>query len=116
MRKLSEIQNEEALDVLADILGPVMEIAQDKNVKAQGGKMAAIQYVIKNHKKALLMILAALDGVPYEDYNINIIQIPIKVTELLNDKDLMDFFQSQGLTISDESSGSATANTEADGQ
>lgn len=118
MRKLSEIQNEEALDVLADILAPVIEIAQDKVVKekAKEGRMAAVQYVIKGHKKALLNILATLDGIPIEEYRINVIQIPIKVTELLNDKDLMDFFQSQGLTILDESSGSATANIGADGE
>lgn len=116
MRKLSEIQNEEALDVLADILEPTIIIARDKVVKekAKEGRMAAIQYVMKNHKAALLKILATLDGVPVKEYKVNVIQIPVKVVELLNDEDLMSFFQSQGLTISDESSGSAMANTEAD--
>ena len=33
MRKLSEIQNEEALDVLADILEPTIVIARDGEVK-----------------------------------------------------------------------------------
>lgn len=118
MRKLSEIQNEEALDVLADILAPVMAIARDKVIKAKAreGKTAAIQYAIKNHKKSVLKILAVLDGVPVEEYKINVIQIPIKVTELLNDKDMMDFFQSQGLMILQETSGSATESTEADGK
>lgn len=118
MRKLSEIQNEEALDVLADILAPVMVIAKDGEVKAAAkkGKVEAVQYVIKNHKKPILKILAILDGVPVEEYKINVVQIPVKLTELLNDKDLMDFFQSQGLMISDEISGSATESTEADGK
>jgi hypothetical protein len=112
MRKLSEIQNEEALDVLADILEPTIEIASDKEVKAKEGRMATIQYVMKNHKSALLKILATLDGIPISEYKVNVIQIPVKVMELLNDKDLMDFFQSQGLTISDASSGSVTESTE----
>lgn len=118
MRKLSEIQNEEALDVLADILEPTIVIARDGEVKkkAKESRMAAIQYIMKNHKSALLKILATLEGVPIEEYKVNVIQIPVKVMELLNDEDMMNFFHSQGLTISDESSGSATVNTEADGQ
>ena len=102
---------EEITDAVKDKAEDVIEAAEETaekaadtvKEKAKEGRMAAVQYVIKGHKKALLNILATLDGIPIEEYRINVIQIPIKVTELLNDKDLMDFFQSQGLTISDES-------------
>ena len=33
MRKLSEIQNEDALDVIADIIDPVIEICKDEELK-----------------------------------------------------------------------------------
>lgn len=115
MRKLSEIKNEDALDVLAEILEPVMEIAADQEVKKQAeekGKLAAAKMVMKNHKESIMIILAALDDEPVETYEVNIIQIPVKILQLLNDKDLMDFFQSQGLTIFGESSGSATESLE----
>ena len=117
MKKLSEIKNEEALDVLADLLNPIAELSKDEGLKKvysdkkNGGKSPAVRYAIKNHKKAVLEILAILDGENPETYEVNMIQIPIKVMELLNDEDMVNFFQSQGLTISDESSGSAMEST-----
>lgn len=118
MRKLSEIKNEEALDVLADLLNPIAELSKDEGLKKvysdkeNGGKLPAVQYAIKNHKKAVLEILAILDGENPETYEVNMIQIPIKVMELLNDEDMLGFFQSQGLIVSDASSGSVTENIE----
>lgn len=116
MRKLSEITNEDALDVLADCLEPIIEISADKEFAKEfqkGKTMKAVQIAIKNHKKALLTILATLDGEPVETYSVNVIQIPTKVFELFNDKDMLSFFQSQGLEISDMSFGSATESTTA---
>lgn len=113
MRKLSEIKNEEALDVLADLLNPIAELSKDdglKKIYKNGGKLPAVQYAIKNHKKAVLEMLAILDGENPETYEVNMIQIPIKVTELLNDEDVLGFFQSQGLIVSGASSGSVTEN------
>lgn len=122
MRKLSEIQNEEALDVLADLLDPIAEISKDKEIRKpnidEAGKpvpksrLEIAQIAIKRHKHAVLKILSILDGVPLESYSVNLVQIPLKVYELLNDEDMMAFFQSQGLNLSDAFSGSATANTE----
>ena len=116
MMKLSEIQNEDALDVLADLLDPISKMAVDKSLREAlltQGKMAFIKSAIKNHKSETLEILAILEGVPISEYKVSLIQIPIKLTELLNDEDLLSFFQSQGLKISNEYSGSATENTEA---
>lgn len=122
MRKLSEIQNEEALDVLADLLDPIAEISKDKEIRKPSvddagnpipkTRLEIAQIAIKRHKKAVLKILATLDGEPLETYSVNLVQIPLKVYELLNDEDMMDFFKSQGLNLSDAFSGSATENTE----
>ena len=114
MRKLSEIKNEDALDVLADILEPTMEIFTDTVFKKKyddGNIMDAVKYVIKAHKKAIIEVLAGLDGVPVNEYSVNVIEIPKRLFELLNDKDTLDFFQSQGLKISDISFGSVMGNT-----
>lgn len=116
MRKMSEIQNEDALDVLVDIIDPLTEICLDKEVKKlteSKNNMGAIKVAIKNHKQAVMQILATLDGVPVEEYKVNLIQIPTKLFELLNDADMMAFFHSQGLKISGVSSGSVTENTTA---
>ena len=125
MRKLSDIQNEEALDVLADLLDPIAELSRDKkitepNVDENGKtipktKLEMAQVAIKRHKRAVLRILAILDGVPLKEYSVNLIQLPLKVYELLNDEDMMAFFQSQGLTLSDAFSGSATETIRAEG-
>lgn len=116
MRKLSEIQNEEALDVLAEIIDPIIIICQDqelKKVMEKDDKLQAVKIAIKNHKQEVLQILAVLDGESIETYKINLIQLPLKLLELFDDPDMKSFLEVQGLMNSDASSGSATVNTEA---
>ena len=114
MKKLSEYKDEEALDLLADIIEPVAFIFSDSEFieTLQENKLAAVRYVIKNHKKDVLAILAGLEGVPVEEYHCNIFSLPITLIQLLNDRDLLDFFKAQGLKIGDESSGSSMENIE----
>lgn len=113
--KLSEIKGEAALDMLADIIEPATEIMTDPNVqkliKAKDrGKV--IKALIKNHKKSIIEILATIDGVPVEQYDVNVFTLPIKLLELLNDKELMSFFTSQELTEEQTSSTSPVVNIE----
>ena len=114
MKKLSEYKNEEALDLLADIIEPVSFILADKEFveKLRTNRISAIQHVIKEHKKGVLSILATLEGVPVEEYECTIFTLPITLINMMNDPDLLDFFKSQGLKIEEESSGSAMENTE----
>lgn len=119
--KLSEIKNEDALDVLADILEPASEIFADQNTRKlmeqSGSKAEIVSQIIKNHKTAIIKILAGIEGVPYEEYECNVITLPLKLLDLFNDELLLQFFQSQGLMMGNTSSGSATGNTtETDGQ
>lgn len=95
--KLSEYKNEEALDILADILDPVSEIVTDKNVKKayeNGNLLNVAKVIIKNHKKSIIEILARFDNIPVEEYNCNIFSLPKKIVEILNDSDLLNFFSS----------------------
>lgn len=115
--KISEIKGEAALDALAEIIDPATEILNDPEVKTiyKSGqpKLLLIKYLLKNHKKPLIKIMATLEGTPVEDYEFNLITLPVKLLELMNDPDLMVLFQSQGQSEKETSSGSATESTEA---
>lgn len=113
--KLSEYKNEDALDLLCDILEPTAEIFADKElataVKSNCSTIKAVTIAIKNHKAEILQILARLDGIPVEEYSCNIATITQKLLEIVNDKELVDFFSSQGQKMEEISSTSATAST-----
>ena len=116
MKKISEIKNEDALDVLAGIIEPTVKIASDAQIKAlraKKDKMGALKYAMANYKTEILTILALLDGENPETYEVNLVQMPLKIWECFNDPDMAAFFASQGLEISMKSFGSATVNTEA---
>ena len=105
--KLSEIKGEAALDLLADIIEPATEIMADPNIqkiiKAKD-KGKVIKALIKSHKKSIIEILAIIDGVPVDQYDVNVFTLPVKLLELLNDKELMSFFTSQELMEEQNSS------------
>ena len=113
--KTSDIQGEKALDMLADILEPAVEILADKEIKdsfAEGKKpISIVKTAIKKHKKAVIEILAALDGVPAEEYHCTIFSLPAKLLEIINDKDFQKFFISQAQMGDAISSVPAMANT-----
>lgn len=117
MKKLSEYHDEEALDLLADIIDPVTEILADKeviNTFIKKNKLQGIGLAIKKHKKAIMQCLAVLEGVPVKEYHCNIVTLPKTILEIINDKELMAFFKSQSQQMEEESSGSVTANSEAE--
>lgn len=110
--KLSEYQGEAALDLLADMIEPAGEIMSDKEIGEvfKENRFKAIGLAIKNHKKAVMQILAVLDGVPVEEYKCNVFSLPVKILELLNDPELVQLFTYQGQTGDANSSGSASEN------
>lgn len=113
--KLNEIKGEQALDVLADIMIPACDIAADpalaKKIDAGDPKVVVVAYVLKNHKKQVLEIMARLDGEDPARYSPNLLALPKKVLEIVNDPEIMAFFTSQGQTEDEELSGSATEST-----
>ena len=116
--KLSEYKNEDALELLADILDPLSDIMTDGEfirILQDGSttKMAIIQYLLKNQSKQIIRILARMDGTPVEDFEVNILSLTTKLLDVFNDKEMVDFFKSQGQMLAGETSGSATENTEA---
>lgn len=112
--KLSEYHGEAALDILADLIEPAGEIMSDKNLGEvfKENRFKAIGMAIKNHKNAVMQIMATMDGVPVEEYKCNVFTLPVKILELLNDPDIVQLFTYQGQTGDANSSGSASENTE----
>ena len=113
MKRLSEYRGEEALDLLADLIEPAAEIMQDKELATlfkEKNMAAAAKTAIKNHKRAVLEIMARLDGVDPNEYAPSIFALPAKLLEILNDPELVNLFTSQGQITEQTSSGSATAN------
>lgn len=112
--KLSEYQGEAALDILAELIEPAGEIMSDKNLGEvfKESRFKAIGMAIKNHKKAVMQILATMDGVPVDEYKCNVFSLPVKILEILNDPEMIQLFQYQGQTGDANSSGSASENTE----
>ena len=96
MRKLSEIKGEEALDVLAETIEPAAEIFTDENVKnalkVANNKAKAAKIILKDHNKAVLTLMAELEGVPVEEYQTTLFAIPSLILGVLNDPELNSLF------------------------
>lgn len=109
--KLSDIKGEACLDVLADITGPIIALAQDEEVKALfSGKGCPegedrYQYatkcvknglpkLVKSHKAEVIQILAALDEKDPEEYEreLTLAKLMADLVELLTDEDFGSFF------------------------
>jgi hypothetical protein len=111
--KLSDIKGDEALDMLADLLEPIVEIATDKEITGNMGKdnMKAVKVAIKNHKEAITAILAILNKENPKTYKPSLLELPAMLVDVFNDEELIRLFQSQ-VQIPQTSSGLATENTE----
>lgn len=94
--KLSEIKGEQALDVLADIIDPLTKICMDEEiqnmVKSKVPTIKLIKPILKNHKKEIVEVLAILDGENPETYEVNVLTLPIKLMELMNDPAFNELF------------------------
>ena len=129
--RLSEIKGERVFDVIADLIEPVARIAEDKEAAklfrreklakgetAMGALLkrirASVPLLLRNHKKDLIEIMAALEGVPKEAYveSLSGLKLLSDIFGLLNDNELLSFF---GLaqTTGAPSSGAAQGNTQA---
>lgn len=108
--KLSDIQGERVFDVIADIIDPVANIAQDNAASALFRRerlpegMAAKNFLVwrarkslpvlfKEHKGDIIAILAAIEGVSEEQYKseLNLIKLMQDATELCLMKHLACF-------------------------
>lgn len=121
--KLSEFKDEEALDLLADIIEPVGTILEDKEIakiyeenKSDGFgiklKLKLVSVMIRNHKHEVIEILAKLNKQDASEFHCNVLTLPKELLSLINDPLMMDFFVSQVQSEGETSSAPATEITE----
>jgi len=112
-----EQQNYDKLDMMADIIEPLGEIISDSNVMTawrNGQRGASVAAMIRNHKEGVVAILAALDGVPVEEYEVKPEEVVLKLLARLSEmKDVVKaIFPTRAQSAAGASSGHATENTE----
>lgn len=98
--KLSDIRGDRALDVLADIMEPLARILTDdeitKTVNSGEPNLLLAKKILKGHKREVVEILAVLDGENPETYEVNLLTLPVKLVEILNDPEIGNLFTLQG--------------------
>ena len=112
--KFNEIKNEQAIEALADMFDPIVEIMGDENIVSaarKNDKVTTVKLMLKNHSRAVFELLAASEGSSPDEYECNMLTLPMKIVELLNTPELNFLFQSQSREM-ETSSGSATGSTE----
>ena len=117
--KISDIKGEAALDAFADMIDPAMEIMTDPAISAayknpETTRAQLVGMIVKGHMKAVITIMAILDGKDPETYadEINIFTVPAKLMEIINDPEMKSLFPLQARQKTSESFGPATVNTQ----
>ena len=109
--KLSDVKGERVLDVVADIIEPIANIAQDeaaaalfKRTKLPEGetvRSAAIKKLasgvpalVKGHKRDIIAILASIEGVTPAEYaeSLDLLKLMKDFTELITDEAFVGLF------------------------
>ena len=113
--KFDELKNEQAIEALADMFDPIVEIASDEKVVAAArgdNKILMVKHILKDHARAVFEVMAASEGIPVDEYECNMLTLPAKLLELFNRPEFGFLFQSQGQKMDETSFGSAMESTE----
>lgn len=101
--RLSEIKGERVFEAVADIIGPVADIAQDEHARkmfdAEGGPFAErvkanLPALLRDHSEEFASIIAVINGTTAEEYmaEVTLPKLFSDVFELLTDKEFASFF------------------------
>ena len=126
--RLSDIKGDRTLEVIAEIIDPIANIAEDEEASAMFKReklpdgMTAKKFLMKRarkslpvllnrHKADIIAILSALEGVSAEEYakTLNLLKFPKDCIEILTDEVFIELFIS---AQSENSSGSAQESIE----
>lgn len=130
--KLSDIKGDRVLDVIADIIDPIANMAQDKDVAAMFERKAVpegmeardffaqrmrkgLPVLLKSHKADIIAVMAAIEGVTPEQYaaSLDLPKLFTDVMGIVTDDALLDFLSSSGTERGAGAPGSASASSEA---
>lgn len=111
--KLSEINGERAVEVIADLIEPIANIATDKEcadlfsvkpVKDEDKKVTARKHLVKkvpallkSHKQDVIKIIATLDGKSVND--MNVFSITAALIGFVQDEALIELFTSAARSV-----------------
>lgn len=127
--RLSDIKGDRTLEVIAEVIDPICNIAEDDAAMAMFRReklpdgmepkrfllaraRKSLPVLLKRHKGDIIAILSAIEGVPTERYQgaLNMVKLFKDATDLMTDEAFVELFISaQG----ENSSGSAQESTEA---
>ena len=129
--KLSDIKGDRVLDVIADIIDPIANMVQDKDVAAMFKREAVpegmdardffakrmckgLPVLLKGHKADIIAVMAAIEGVTPEQYaeSLDFPKLFTDVMELVTDDALLDFLSSSETGKGADAPGSASASFE----
>lgn len=129
--KLSDIKGDRVLDVIADIIDPIANMVQDKDVAAMFKREAVpdgmeardffakrmrkgLPVLLKSHKADIIAIMAAIEGVTPEQYaaSLDFPKLFTDVMELVTDDAFLDFLSSSETGKGADAPGSASASFE----
>lgn len=130
--KLSDIKGDRVLDVIADIIDPIANMVQDKDVAAMFKREAVpdgmeardffakrmrkgLPVLLKSHKTDIIAVMAAIEGVTPEQYaaSLDFPKLFTDVMELITDDAFLNFLSSQETGKGADAPGSASASSEA---
>ena len=129
--KLSDIKGDRVLDVIADIIDPIANIVQDKDVAAMFERKAVpegmdardffakrmrkgMPVLLKGHKADIVAVMAAIEGVTPERYaaSLDFPKLFTDAMELVTDDAFLDFLSSSGTEKDADAPGAASASFE----
>lgn len=113
--RLSDIKGDRVLDVIADIIDPIANMVQDRDVAAMFERKAVpegmdardffaermrkgLPVLLKGHKADIIAIMAAIEGVTPGQYaaSLDFPKLFTDVMELVTDDAFLDFLSSSG--------------------
>lgn len=128
--KLSDIKGDRVLDVIADIIDPIANMVQDKDVAAMFERKAVpegmnardffaermrkgLPILLKGHKADIIAIMAAIEGVTPEQYaaSLDFPKLFTDVMELVTDDAFLDFLSSSGTEKDADAPGSVSVSS-----
>jgi hypothetical protein len=78
--------------ITSDLLVSHNDEAVKKALTEGKNKLEAVKIVLKNHKKAVIAVMAALEGVAVKEYQPPLLALPTMLMEVLNDPELQKLF------------------------
>lgn len=130
--KLSDIRGDRVLDVIADVIDPIANMVQDRDVAAMFKREAVpegmeqreffaermrkgLPVLLKGHKADIIAVMAAIEGVTPEQYaeSLGFPKLFTDVMELVTDDAFLDFLSSSETGKGADAPGAASASSEA---